>query len=127
MTAIHFPAWHAAEWERFLARTISSLWAAFWLWFGLASGIAEGMTAGGILVHTAVPGLIFLTLAAFAWWKERAGSYVFLFAGLLTYGAYWNMAGHRGFAYFLAVGSMLALPMLLAGLLFHLASRQPRD
>ena len=49
-----------------------------------------------------------------------------LFAGLFTYGAYWNMVGHRGVAYFIGVGSMLALPMLLAGLLFHLASRQPR-
>ena len=126
MTAIDFPAWHAADWERFFARAISSLWAVFWLWFGLASGIAEGMTPGGILVHSAVPGLLFLLLAAFAWWKERTGSYVFLLAGLFTYGAYWNMVGHRGVTYFLGVGSMLALPMLLAGLLFHLASRQPR-
>ncbi|MFN0169596.1 MAG: hypothetical protein ACKV22_24505, partial [Bryobacteraceae bacterium] len=101
MTAIHIQAWHAADWERFLARAISSLWALFWLWFGLASGIAEGMTPGGILVHTAVPGLIFALLTAFAWRKERAGSYVFLFAGLFTYGAYWNMMGHRGVGYFL--------------------------
>ncbi len=115
--------WQVTDWERFLARAVSGIWALFWLWFGIASGISEGLDLPGVLLHAALPGALFLGITAFAWWKERAGSYVFLFAGLFIYGAYWSMAGHRGVSYFLQVGALLALPALAAGFLFHEASR----
>ncbi len=111
------------DWERFLARAVSGIWALFWLWFGIASGIGEGLALPGVLLHAALPGAFFLGITAFAWWKERAGSYVFLFAGLFIYGAYWSMRGYHGLSHFLQVGALLALPALVAGLLFYEASR----
>jgi hypothetical protein len=126
MRAIHFPHWNLMEWERAGARAISALWAAFWLWFGIASGMGESGQPGDVLLHAAAPGLFFALLAAFAWWKEHAGGILLLVSGLLTYLAYWNMAANRGFAFWFTIGSMLALPQIVAGLLFLAASHRNR-
>lgn len=126
MTLTGWRAWPAAQWERNAARAILLLWAAFWVWFGLASGLSEHLGPMGIFIHTAAPGLVFAAIAAIAWRYERAAAWLLLAvaAGILF--AYNEMMGHRGTLFVLQVGSILAGPPLLAGVLFYLASRAGR-
>lgn len=126
MKAVHWPRLDTGEWERCVARFLSGIWALFWLWFGAASALFAGGSPIELLLQAAAPGLLFLTLAALAWWKEHTGGIVLLLTGLLTLAAYWQMAAHREPDYWLTVGSLLALPPLLSGALFLAASHHPR-
>lgn len=126
MKAIHWPRLETGGWERCVARFVAGVWALFWIWFGVASALYEGLGIGELMLHAAAPGLLFLALAAFAWWKEHTGGIVLLLAGLLTIAAYWQMAGSLNSEYWLLVGSMLALPQMLAGALFLAASHHRR-
>lgn len=123
MTQTGWRTWPAVQWERNSARAILLTWAAFWIWFGLASGLSEHLPPLGIFIHTAAPGLVFALIAAIAWRHERAAAWLLLAvaAGILF--AYNELMGHRGTLFVLQVGSILAGPPLLAGLLFYMASR----
>jgi hypothetical protein len=123
MQRIGWRAWPAAQWERNAARAILLLWAAFWVWFGLASGLSERLSPLGVAVHVAAPGLVFAVITAVAWRWERAAAWLLLAvaAGILY--TYNELMGHRGPAFVLQVGSILAGPPLLAGLLFYLSWR----
>ncbi len=95
---------------RLLAKILALAWAVFWSGFGLLSGIGEGGGFVAILVHTAFPGLAFLTAAAIAWRWERAGGLLLALAGLATLPAYGFARSAPGFV-------AVALPGMLAGTL----------
>ncbi len=123
MERLGWRAWPVAHWERNAARAILLLWAAFWIWFGFASGLSEHLSPLGILIHTAAPGLVFAVIAAVAWRYERVAAWLLLAVAAGIFYTYNELMGHRGTLFVLHVGSILAGPPLLAGILFYLSWR----
>ena len=74
-----------SQWKqiRKIARVLTVLWASGWILFGLSSALYEGMTPSGVLLHTALPGLIFLLTTIIAWRWEMIGGKLLMFEGLL--------------------------------------------
>ena len=106
------------------ARVLAILWAGFWIWFGLASGIAEKLTPGGVLLHTAVPGLFFVLLLVVAWRWEAVGGALLVLIGLLMAVAYPILFRRLPALTIFLTDLTLALPPLVAGVLFLLAWRR---
>ncbi|MBK7177449.1 MAG: hypothetical protein IPH82_09720 [Chloroflexi bacterium] len=101
---------------KYIARIIALVWAGWWVFFGLASGIGEGLDPIGVVIHTAVPGLIFLVLAIIAWLRQDIGGALLVLAGLVIMVIYPLMArGSLSISTILVTMSMLALPPLIAG------------
>ena len=101
---------------KYIARIIALVWAGWWVFFGLASGIGEGLDPIGVVIHTAVPGLIFLVLAIIAWLRQDIGGALLVLAGLVIMVIYPLMArGSLSVSTILVTMSMLALPPLIAG------------
>jgi len=123
MVRAEWRAWPAARWERNSARAILLVWAVFWMWFGFASGLSEHLPPVGVFIHTAAPGLAFALIALIAWRYERAAAWLLLLVAAAILYTYNEFMGHRGALYVLQVGSILAGPPLLAGLLFYLSWR----
>lgn len=113
------------HWLQTAARLVALIWAGWWVFFGVASGFSEGLEPLGILIHTAVPGLIFLALAIIAWFREGIGGALLIIAGLLIIVLYPIMAhGSLSLTTILITVVMLALPPLLAGALCLACWRQ---
>lgn len=112
-------------WAHWTARILSLVWAGFWTWFGLASGIYEKGKPLEILLHTAVPGLVFLVSALIAWRWQAVGGVLLLLEGLVIAVGYLLMVQHSRFSLLtrIQVDLMLALPPLVSGILFLAASR----
>lgn len=113
------------KWMRWTARVLSLAWGGWWTFFGLASGIGEKMNAAGILLHAAVPGLIFLALAIVAWKWELAGGIIVLIIGLVLFLTY-PLVMRMPPTVVVTVLLMLALPPLVAGVLFVLGWRMKK-
>ena len=115
----------APQWVRNTARIIALVWAGWWVFFGVASGVGEGLDLLGVLIHTAVPGLVFLGLAVLAWFREEIGGGLLVITSLLIIVLYPVMAGS---AFTLSAMIMtlilLALPPMIAGILFLAYWRQ---
>jgi hypothetical protein len=111
------------RWERRGAQLVLAAWALFWIWFGLASGISEHLPPHGLLLHVAVPGLLFAAISFLALRYPTAAAQILLASDALILLAYDEMMGHRGLAHVLYVGSLLAAPPAVAALLL-LASRE---
>ena len=101
----------------YTARGLAAVWAGFWIWLGLASGIAEGMSLAGIAIHTAVPGLLFLLIAAIAWEWQLTGGILLVAISLVVGVSYPLLFHNRPIAMQLSTAATLALPPLAAGLL----------
>jgi MFS superfamily sulfate permease-like transporter len=112
------------RWPLYGARFLVLAWALFWTWFGLASGIGEGLPLEGILVHTALPGLVFLTLAVLAWWKHHLGAYLLTFTGVAILFIYPSMARNFPASTIVLVILTLAAPAIVSGLMFWREARR---
>jgi len=115
-------------WAHWTARILSLAWAGFWVWFGLASGISEPTTERGklmdVLIHTTVPGLVFLVTALIAWRWEAVGGVLLLLEGLIIAVGYpWMFHGRFPLRTYVFVELTMAVPPLVAGVLFLIASR----
>jgi hypothetical protein len=112
----------------YTARILGILWAGFWTWFGAASGIAEGLTPFGVLRYAAVPGLVFVLLLVIAWRWEAVGGGLLVLIGILIAVAYPMLFRRLSALTIFLTDLTLALPPLLAGLLFvfHWWSGKPR-
>ena len=111
------------QWPRNIAMTVILISAGYWSFHGLTSGLRMGLGVGGILVHTAVPGLIFLFSAAVAWCWRVIGGVVLVIEGLLAffmYCAYLSQWGINLDSIFVMLGLVLttALPPFVSGCLF---------
>jgi hypothetical protein len=105
---------------RTIVRGLTLLWASWWMFFGLSSGFTEGLALAKVLLHAAVPGLIFLLTAMIAWRWERLGARLLLLEGLLVFAFYPVITwGAVSLASVLFVILTMALPPLLAGTLLH--------
>lgn len=106
---------------RKIARVLTVLWAGGWVLFGLSSGLYEGMKPTGVLLHTALPGLIFLLTAVIAWRWEVLGGKLLMFEGLLIFVIFPVIAaGSIPFTGILFVILTMALPPLVAGFLLRM-------
>ena len=124
MKEIDYTGDRVARWMRYVARALALIWAGWWTFFGLACGLGEGMSPAGVLLHAALPGLIFLVSAAIAWRWEAIGGIVLVLEGLLVFIAYPVMTYSRfPLSTIVFVLLTMALPPLAAGFLF-LASWQ---
>jgi hypothetical protein len=112
------------NWPRICGRGLALIWAAFWCLFGLSSSIADGHGWPTVLLHAALPGAVFATLAAVACWKERGGN-ILVVTSTLTGAAYAGLMSHRDWASVAVAILMLSGPSLLAGLLLEIAVPQP--
>jgi hypothetical protein len=70
------------EMLKYSAHILALFWAGFWAYFGLASGIVEELSLTGVLVHTALPGLIFFILVLISWKWENFGGVLLVFTGI---------------------------------------------
>ena len=109
---------------RSLGRALTLLWVLFWALFGLLSGLGEGMDVVGTVVHVTVPGLIFLATALLAWRYEKLGGAVLLAEGCIVAIGYPIAFQAMSVSTFIFVLLAMALPPLIAGLLFLLDWRK---
>jgi hypothetical protein len=118
MASISLGAGRWGRWMRHIGRGLALLWAGWWCFFGLASGLSEGLTAAGVLVHTAVPGLVFLVSAFVPWRWEALGAVLLLVEGIVVLIAYPVMvSGRFPLSTIVFVSLTMALPPLVAGVL----------
>ena len=108
-----------ANGSRYAARALALAWGGWWTFFGLASGSGEGLSPLGVLVHTLVPGGLFLATALLVWRWERPGAVLLLLEALLA--AVYAGLAHRWFMFLLLT---LALPPFIAGLLLLTGGRE---
>ena len=99
-----------SKWIALATRIILFLWAGWWTIFGVVAGIGEGYDWRGVILHTTVPGLIFLAAAFLAMRWRRTGAVILILLGLSTFGFFWFAWTPEGFL-------LLAAPPLVAGLL----------
>ncbi|MGB4338445.1 MAG: hypothetical protein WBK10_07740 [Bacillota bacterium] len=98
---------------------IAAVWAAWWILFGIAAGIGEGLNAVGTVIHT-LPGIIFAaaTLVARKW--HTLGGVALIAVAI---GALWRFGYIPD--YIISPGGLLmALPAVVAGLMFIAADRR---
>jgi hypothetical protein len=119
-----------AKWMRGIAVVLALSWAGFWTFFGIASGIAERVSPVGVLYHSIFPGLIFLVSAIVAWRWGFIGGILLIVESLLVFVAYPIMFGQMPLLIMVFTLLTLALPPLIAGLLFlvsHRTSKKPKS
>ncbi len=109
---------------RSLGRALTLLWGLIWALFGLLSGLGEGMDVVGTVVHVTVPGLIFLATALLAWRYEKLGAAVLLAEGCIVAISYPLVFRAMSASTVIFVLLTMALPPLIAGLLFLLDWRK---
>jgi hypothetical protein len=116
MTSIPGPR---INWLLWIARLLALLWGGFWIWYGVASGISEGVGVIGTLRYAAMPGLILLASALFAWKYARTGGFLLIIEGLIIAITYPLIFGSRfPLMTVLLVLLTMATPPILAGLMF---------
>ena len=117
-----------AEWGvRYFARGSALIWALSWVIFGLASGIGEGLAPGGILSHTALPGLIFLATVLIAWRWQSLGAILLLFEGSMIATYFLTDLDRISFLGIFFVMLTGTLPSFFIGFLFILSCRKSKD
>lgn len=119
MASLSHPQEQTTKWFRYSARTLGLLWTGWWTFFGLASGLGEGLDPVGVVVHTTMPGLIFLVTVIVAWRWEAIGSILLILEGVLVALAYPVMtSGRMPVATIVFVLLTMALPPLVSGVLW---------
>ncbi len=107
------------------ALIIGLVWAGFWTWFGLASGVSEGLDVIGVIIHTSIPGLLFLGTIAVAWKWGLVGGVLLILEGLIVAVGYPLMvSGKFSFSTVFFVLLTMALPPLILGVLLYKASNR---
>lgn len=115
----------STKWLPWIARVLALLWGGWWTFFGIASAFAEDLDLIGILIHTSVPGLIFLASAALAWrWEAIGGVILLIEAAIVCVGYPVLVAGRFPLSTITFVLLTMGLPPLAAGVLFLLHWRR---
>ena len=112
---------------RWAGRILALAVAVFWLWWGVGSAYVEGFSWGSLLAHS-LPGLLILICTLVAWRWERIGGILLVgVAVLVTAFLLWAFIFRGGYLPMAAmVWLTMALPPLLAGLLFLASWRRAR-
>ncbi len=101
----------------------------FWLWFGIGSAIVEGGGWFNWLMHILIPGGIFIISAVVAWRWQKVGGILFTIEGVIAIG-FLTVALIAGSSNPSLLGMMcltLALPPLLAGILFMTCAERRKE
>jgi hypothetical protein len=98
--------------------------SAWWLYFGVTRGSSQGLDVLGALLHTALPGVVFLVSMAIAWRWRFAGGVLLVIEGLFI-----SIFGPMIFKHcsFMSVALLLltgSLPLLASGILLILSYRR---
>jgi endonuclease/exonuclease/phosphatase family metal-dependent hydrolase len=105
-------------WMRYVARTLTLIWAGWWIFFGVATVLSEEFSPTGVLVLVCYT-LIFLVSAAIPWFWEAIGAVALVCEGLIVLIGYPLMTfSHFPPSTILLVILTMALPPLVAGFLF---------
>lgn len=112
-----------ANWMRYTARSLSSLWACWWVFFETAEAIGSHQFGQAIIFA-----VVMLGPAAIAWkWEIAAGILLVLesIGATVLFSAMWMRRFHL--AGYLALFAMMCAPPLISGILFLIAgTRGPR-
>jgi hypothetical protein len=100
------------------ARLISNLWAASWISLGVASGISQGLTFVRILFDLIISGLFFALLQFLAKRREMLGGLLLLLIGLILMVGFPTLSRHLHGNALASVILTLALPPLVAGIMY---------
>ncbi len=115
-------------WQRSTARVLMIIAIVFWLWFGIGSAYVEGARPFNWLMHTPVPGGIFIlslsTLVAWRW--EGIGGALLALEGIVALGFIVRtfLWGSFTASTLVLLCLTLGLPPLAAGMLFLICWRQ---
>jgi len=125
---MHLTSSMGASRLRVIALGLALAWALFWALFGLLSGIGEGIGFMGTVIHTTVPGLIFLSAVVISWRWTFVGAVLLLIEGLIVLVGYSAMAfGRAPVAMVVWMLFIMALPPLAAGVLLILHWRKNKE
>jgi len=107
------------KYRYYFKRVLVVLWGIGWILFGLMSG-GRGIFAGiAENIYRALPGILFLLLALYAWQKPLKGGKLLLFVGVILLILFPLLSiGIESWQYVLAGTFFLAFPPLIAGLLY---------
>jgi hypothetical protein len=100
------------------ARLISNLWAASWISLGVASGISQGLTFVRILFDLIISGLFFALLQFLARRREMLGGLLLLLIGVILTVGFPTLSRHLHGNALASVILTLALPPLVAGIMY---------
>ena len=100
------------------ARLISNLWAASWISLGVASGISQGLTFVRILFDLIISGLFFALLQFLARRRAMLGGMLLLLIGLILTVGFPTLSRHLHGNALASVILTLALPPLVAGIMY---------
>jgi len=84
MATISYTGGRGGKWMLHIARALALVWACWWAFFGLASGLSEGLAPLAVLIHAAMPGLVFLISASVAWRWQRPGGVLLAVEGIVV-------------------------------------------
>jgi predicted anti-sigma-YlaC factor YlaD len=119
-------------WQRSSALVLMIIAIVFWLWFGIGSAYVEKMGPSNRLMHSVVPGGIFIlsTLVALRW--DGIGGVLLVLEGLVALGFIVRafLWGSFTASTLVLMCLTLGLPPLVAGILFLICWRQsaaPRE
>jgi hypothetical protein len=107
-------------WQRKAAWILVIVAVVFWLWFGIGSAMFEPGGWFNWFMHLLIPGGIFIMSAAAAWLWQKVGGILFALEGVIAIGflVVTLLAGRLNPATIFMMLLTLALPPLLAGILF---------
>lgn len=111
---------------RYVARALALVWAGWWVFFAVATLLGEPFSPTGLLIGTGFS-LIFLGSAIIPWRWEAIGGIVLMVEGLAVLIGYPVMAqGRFPLSTIILMLLTMALPPLVAGLLFLASRRRAR-
>ncbi len=115
-------------WQRSSARVLMIIAIVFWLWFEIGSAYVERARPLNWLMHTPVPGGIFIASTLVAWRWEGIGGALLALEGLgtLSFIVRAFLLGNLTGSGLLLMCLTLGLPPLAAGTLFLLCWRRSR-
>ncbi|MFC1726813.1 hypothetical protein ACFL4T_14420 [candidate division KSB1 bacterium] len=105
---------------KYSAHILAIFWAGFWAYFGLASGIVEELSLTGVLVYTAVPGLIFFIPVLVSWKWENIGGILLVLTGIAVSIFYIFIIQKPQWLY--VIMPVMAFPPVIAGTILSVVS-----
>lgn len=115
-------------WQRSAARVLMIIAIVFWLWFGIGSAYVERAGPFNWLMHTPVPGGIFILSTLVAWRWEGIGGPLLALEGIaaLRFIVRAFLLGSLTASTLVLMCLTLGLPPLAAGILFLVCWQRSR-
>ena len=113
---------------RLIARVLMIITIVFWLWFGIGSAYLEKMGPSNWLMHTLVPGGIFILSTFVAWRWEGVGGALLALEGVaaLSFIVRAFLLANFTTSGLVLMCLTLGLPPLTAGVLFLICWKRSR-